>query len=385
MPRFRFVADVHIGNHKQFGGAVKAGINDRCRRILKGLEFAYDGCDRLIVLGDLFDTSNPTPQIITETKRALRRPNIPAGSHMANLLLGNHDMVSSAYGDNALGPLSNEAFIHDAPATQHYLHNGERLCLLFLPFRPEPMVDWFAEEVGNLLVDHAARELDDYRVICFHGGVRDHRTPKYLWTSPDAIDVDLLFDVMKRSGVRLALCGNWHNHRVWERDGMRVVQVGALAPTGFDNEGWDYGYVVDLPVGKTSSIHDSMVIMRVPTPRFLALTMPEVRKQKASILGYAGGVYLKVKLSAEETQEAVSEELLKQFGPVGTEDAALLGLVFASPQEDTERQEAEAAEAARTADTLEGALRQYVGAMPLPDGVDRALVETKVLNYLGRD
>jgi hypothetical protein len=39
----------------------------------------------------------------------------------------------------------------------------------------------------------------------------------------------------------------------------------------------------------------------------------------------------------------------------------------------------------RTADTLEGALREYVQSMPLADGVERSSVEAKVLNYVARE
>lgn len=372
----RFVADVHIGNHKQFGGELKVGVNDRARRILSTLRDARANCHHFVVLGDLFDTSSPSPQLVRATMDALAVNHLGGHKGKTCLLLGNHDMFSADEGDNALVPLHRVAYIHDSPEV-HVL--ADNLTLLAVPFRPEPMSEWFAETVGSLAADatrSSQQPMIPDAVLCFHGGVRDHNTPKYLWSAPDAIDVDVLFTVMQRAGIRLAVCGNWHNARTWKRDNMTVVQVGALVPTGFDNAGWEYGGVLDFDTVKGKLKHDFTPV----APRFLTLTTRGVQDAADRIRLHPGGVYIKVKLAHGETQESVAD-LLKEYDLTDH----VLGLAFESFEADTAQQEMEAAEAARTADTLDGAVREYVEAMPLADGVDRASVQTKVLSYLSRD
>ena len=369
--KIRFVADVHVGNHKRFGGPVVSGVNDRCRRILEVLEAAAEDADLLVVLGDLFDTSNPAPQVVAATVRALQL----AGpvKRQVQLLLGNHDMVSTQPGDHALGIFDaavwpcREGVRFDVTEEPQVWRDSEHP-LFLLPFRPEPVSEWFADAVTALAASPDVSR-DQAPILCFHAGVRDHNTPKYLWSAPDAIDVDLLFAVMRSCGSKLAVCGNWHTHRTWTRDGMTVIQVGALVPTGFDNPGADYGYCVDV-------LHNGSVrTVQKPGPRFLPLSMDTARCWLGTPAG-ADGCYLRVTPGPEEVIDP--EELARHFG----EEVLALEVVQAG--EDTAEQEAEAAEAARTGDTLEGSLREYVQSMPLEAGVDRAAVELKVLNYLGR-
>ena len=367
--KIRFVADVHIGNHKRHGGEMTAGVNDRCRRVLDVLEHAAEGVEQLVVLGDLFDTSNPTPQVLAATFEALQRPG--SQRRRVQLLVGNHDMVSTTYGDNALalfaviqGPRDGVRF--DVTEDSE-IYRDPAAPLFLLPFRPEPVEEWFANEVTALAARFGASR-DQAPILCFHAGVRDHNTPRYLWSAPDSLDVDFLFDVMRSCGSKLAVCGNWHNHRVWKRDDMTVVQVGALVPTGWDNAGPDYGHVVDVLADGAVRIGHTL-----PGPRFLSLTAAEARDWSGPP-AKADGCYVRVQLQPGEAFDA--QEFASREGVVALE--------VVQAGEDTEAQEAEAAEAARTGDTLEGSLRDYVQTMPLESGVDRAAVELKVLNYLGR-
>lgn len=366
----RFVADVHIGNHKRFGGELVSGVNDRCRRILGVLEHAAEGVDTLVVLGDLFDTSHPTPQVMAATLRALNTP-MP---NRVVLLLGNHDMVSDQAGDNALAVFDALPLLMKPRPTQYMVvdrgpevYRDDATPLYLLPFRPAPMADWFGDAVAQLHEDNITRQQSP--ILCFHGGVRDHNTPRFLWASPDAIDVDLLFDVMRSCGSKLAVCGNWHNHRVWRRDGMMVVQVGALVPTGFDNPGPDYGHVVDI-------FEDGPVLTgrQLPGPRFLTLTADEACRWQGPPQG-ADGCYLRVKA-------ADSDGSLREGFQGG---ADVLALEVVESGADTTQQAEEAAEAARTGETLESSLRDYVQSMLLEAGVDRAAVEAKVMNYMARE
>jgi hypothetical protein len=245
------------------------------------------------------------------------------------------------------------------------------------------MSEWLAEEVGNLLTDENMPEAK-LRVLCFHGGVRDHKTPKYLQASPDAIDIDLLWAIMERGDIKFAFCGNWHNHRRWQLANNRtVIQVGALAPTGFDNPGFDYGYHVDLDT-KTETVE----YHRGSTgPLFIVQTAKEFMTMGARhFIGCAPRTHLKVRLGKDgENEKATIEAALANYCMLPGAQSGLRALVFEPHDEDTAEQEKEAAEAARTADTLEGALREYVTSMPLPDGVARENVEARVLNYMARE
>jgi calcineurin-like phosphoesterase family protein len=370
-----FVADVHIGNHKLYGGEVKSGVNARCQRVIDVLSNVASKSDALFVLGDLFDTSHPTPQIITATQQAV------SGSTDLHLLLGNHDMVSSADGDHALGPFSWEGagwHVYQKPKVVRPLPDFE---VLMVPFRPEPMTEWFAEAVGDLLTEQSGTSKVP-RYLCFHGGVRDHNTPKFLWSAPDCIDVDLLFDIMRRGNITTALCGNWHNPRRWEREGKLVHQIGAMVPTGFDNAGWEYGTAVTVEVHANGAHVISPA--KLATPVFINVTATddglrsfadtfEKRRRPPT--------YAKFKLPPGAAPEMV-EEWLKAHAPGVFE--ALSGVGYVASTEDTEEEEREAAAAARSADSLDEALREYVSAMPLPEGVERDTVMSKVNTYMGR-
>lgn len=379
MSRIRFVADVHIGNHKQFGGESKSGINARCRRILDVLRSQVGATDKLVVLGDLFDTSHPSPQIIAATQDVLSGVD-------SYLLLGNHDMVSDQQGDNALSPmLPVVKGIYERPEVVRLSPEVE---LLMVPFRMGPMSDWFAEAVGDLL-EHAGMVMGkpDQRVICFHGGVRDHNTPKFLWSAPDAIDLSLLVDVMKRANIDRAVCGNWHNPRTWTVDGKVIEQVGAMVPTGFDNAGWQFGTAVEY-----CETAQKWTRISLSGPKFVNVTLAELGGLKVTkgkhdemhVNGHlASNVFVKVKLAAGQTAND-AHAVLASKGLTNDDDTLLGGVVFSAADEDTEHEEKEAAEAARTADSLDAALREYVNAMPLPDGVEREAVHAKVSSYMGK-
>lgn len=96
-----FIADTHIANHRRFAGESRACINVRCHTTLNSLEQAVESArGTLVVLGDIFDTVRPEPQVIAAVQLALWE------THTTFLLLGNHDMVSTQPGDHALGPLA---------------------------------------------------------------------------------------------------------------------------------------------------------------------------------------------------------------------------------------------------------------------------------------
>jgi hypothetical protein len=257
--RVCFVADCHLGNHRRHAGPREASLNRRCREGLTVFRRAVQRAVELhaaafVVLGDLFDDQRPLPQLVSAVQRILD-PADEAGMRV-HLLVGNHDLVSSALGDHALGPLTPLAFIHDRPTAVQVGPRGE-VELFLVPFGlgGAPASDWLPDVVRTIAAGGGRRP--DRRVLGVHLGIRDGRTAPWLRDAPDAVDAELLSELCAEAGVGQALAGNWHFRRQWyfdaesvpeqavrkgARSGVGVTQLGALVPTGFDNPGLgEYG------------------------------------------------------------------------------------------------------------------------------------------------
>ncbi len=227
-----FFADLHAANHRRHGGPKEAGINRRCRQVLDTLKRAVDRvnerrCAALVILGDLFDTTRPEPQIVAEVQQILKCANMPV-----YILMGNHDLVSTTPGDHALGPLAPVARIID----DGVLLQIGKLQLCCVPFQPGPAIDWLPSRLA--MWNPQATNLPT--ALLLHLGLASDDTPVYLRGTPDTIPADLVIDLCKQYGFSACFAGHWHTHRVFCEDPL-VVQVGALCPTGFDNCGLD-GY-----------------------------------------------------------------------------------------------------------------------------------------------
>lgn len=357
MAKLAFIADVHVGNPTTFGGPVVCGVNDRGRRVLHALRAAVEvaqGCDALVICGDLFDTSSPSPQLISEVQRILDY------APRAIVLLGNHDMVSTTDGDNALGPM------HPLPNVQVAQEVDvdfiKDTALLSIPFMPGDCREWFAPAVEEA-VQHAAQFGPAHkRVLAFHLGVIDKETPAFLREAHDAIPLEVVQEVMERHGISYAYCGNWHSPKRWGQ----IIQCGALVPTGWDNPGWDYGqvHVLDTVTGHTSIRH-------IPGPRFLTVTS-KAQLAAASLEAQQRHCDLYLTLKGEAADEV--------------EHARAQGYTCRVVADTTEAKAATkaAAVAVKQAGTLQEALARYVAEMPVADGVERMKVQALAAKYLTR-
>ncbi len=353
MSRIAFIADVHIGNPTAFGGAVQCGFNERGRETIKALQDAVDAtkdCDELVICGDLFDTANPSPQMVAEVMGALSKVK------SVTLLLGNHDMISDSVGDHALAPLRYlpNVTIHEAAGM--FSLNG--CSLLVVPFQSGDCREWFESVVMG--VDWDASE--EPTLMAFHLGVIDSRTPAFLANAHDAIPLDTLKATMSKAGIQHAFCGNWHNPARWGT----IHQVGAICPTGWDNAGWDYGQIAvfDTELGTTLTRH-------IPGPRFLtAHTAEEVAIAQAEAKRRRCKLYLTLKGEAAKELDAVRDQGIHARAVSDTEGA----------REATRA----AAVAVRKASTLDEALAKYVQSMPLSEGLERETVRSMAANYLAK-
>lgn len=266
--RLTAVADVHLGSPRRMGGPVHVGVNVRGREALDVLSRAVSRVtvtrpDAFVVCGDLFDTASPPPQLIARTQEILSVP-VDAGIPTV-VISGNHDQVSDAEGDNALRPLR--------PAGVRVVDTwsaspGDQIVggVLLAPFRREPVVEWLPAFMSRYAGNGA-------EILCLHAGIIDASTPLFLRSSPDAVEAHVLGRLCAEYGIRAVVCGNWHKRGRWRESGVEIVQVGALVPTGFDNQGvFDeqqtplYGGLarVSVEVGEVRVVHES-----IPGPRFV--------------------------------------------------------------------------------------------------------------------
>lgn len=365
--RIGFVADVHVGNHRVHGGPVVAGINDRARLVIDTLRRAYrtaaqQGCREFVVLGDLFDHDDPTPQMVREVGAALE-----GGKPHVSLLLGNHDMRSDAEGDHAFGPLRwIGASVLSAPG--QYLP-----AMAALPFRPGPAEEWLPQAVRALG--------GGYSVLGFHQGIADETTPHYLRDPlpPDAVRIETVVSLARECHIPVVVAGNWHEYRAWEHPTVRVIQVGALCPTGYANPGVEgYGRLVvvdtDAPVEVT--------IYEIPGPRFHNLRgdpgkWPSWDRLTKDRRSEVWAHFVRAEVTVADLA-LVRADLARAKASGVVRDYQVVPIA-----EEARRATRAAAEAARTGRDLPDAVARYVGRMQLPPGVDAGEVVARARKYLG--
>lgn len=345
MTRIAFVSDVHVGQPKTLGGPTEAGLNVRCRQILKVLEDALalaaeQGCEAFVVCGDLLDSSRTEPQVLAAVQALFSKH-----EKMAKLVLrGNHEMVTEALGDNSLGPLAPVAEVVEVPT----IHVWGDVAMLMVPFQSGD-----AEEYIPRAAEALAKK-DPYntrRVLCFHAGIRDDDTPPWLKEAHDAINASTLVKLQERENIDVIAAGNWHDAKQWNEG--RITQMGALCPTGFNNPGPQYGCVAIYDSRKRTTER-----RWVAGPRFLK------RVEDVDFCPKGSTIYMRL----PEAQTAPP------------------GCFHVEIEEDTAEAQAAlrtAAALTRSLTSLEEAVAAYVSLLPLEDEAMRPHVLARVQRYLG--
>lgn len=365
--RIGFLADLHIANFRAHGGPVVDSINRRCRLCLDTLRAALArakalSCDRVYVLGDVFDTTRPEPQLVREVQ------NIIASSGLVVVfMLGNHDMVSHTEHDHSLGPLDPVGRVVSKPTVDW---NGAAHDLVLVPFQPGPAQLWLPEVLKVMELPKSPSTL------LLHLGISDHDTAGFMKATHDQVPAHALAELARQYNFKAIFAGNWHFHRVFNLGTpqfTKAVQVGTLCPTGWDNPGIE-GHGM-MPTFDTAT--NELRVECIPGPRFLNL------KQDADFVHQLGAaalaectVYVRVKADLEHMApvQAALEALKSMSGLAGYE---------VEPDDIEARAQARtAATVARSADTLDAALIGYVEQMPLAEGVDRAAVLEKAKSFL---
>jgi calcineurin-like phosphoesterase family protein len=360
MPNVRFIADVHVGNHRQHGGPEVAGVNERCEEVLTALRAASALCapdDTLVILGDLLDTTRPNPQILAATMAALPK------TAKVLIMLGNHDRRSDAIGDHALGTLSylSNVEVIEQPCIREAWIGGPHLMLI--PYHPAQSAESITDAVQGL-----AHRMPANGALCLHAGLWDDKMAPWAKAARSAISHAAAAELADSVDARLVVSGDWHDHRVYEHfrvaDGSvtKIVQCGALAPTGWDNPGMGgYGSVISWRGGLTNICR-----IEIPGPRFLKLDAAALEQRDLT----ASPHRIRVRVTALDAEEAAIAATHPLVAEVRRADV------------DPKAAAAQAARAARSSATVEAALAVYCRDMALPDHIDPSLVAATARTYL---
>ena len=357
------VTDLHLHNHRRLGGSSEAGINRRGRDGLDTLARAIGeanrlGCSVFLILGDLFDTTRPSPQLISKVQTVLHSAQQPI------VVLGNHEMVSETLGDHALGPLLPIADVVEVPQIVSIGSENQSKFVL-VPFRVGPADEWLPDVLEELSPPPGS-------ILGLHLGIRDDATPFYLQNAHDSVASSLLSSLMERYELPLTIAGHWHDRKVWEVPAGKILQVGALCPTGWDNPDFeDYGFMAvwDTEEGSGKSI-------AIPGPRFVKVDSEEAFNRLVAEPPEEDRIY--VEWTALSSDLSYANDRIRR-----ARDADQIIDGCAVPDRIVEQEAARnAARAARSAETIEEALAAYIAEMTLEEGVSRKMVLARSKGYL---
>lgn len=362
--KIAFIADLHVANHRKWGSPTYgrvAPVNTRALDVINVLVEArrrsqQEGCTDLFVLGDVFDTTTPSPQLLAEVQSALATLKPEMNVH---LIPGNHDQQSSSKGDHALVSMDGirNLSVHEQP-TELYVEGGS---VVLIPYRPGRADEYLVQLVQDLGVPPGNQR----RVLGLHLGLRDNETPTWLQTAHDSFPVNQIGELGR---FDMIAAGNWHERKHWPPE---LWQVGALVPTGFDNPGLTgYGSLLIYNGTKTTPIE-------LDGPRFVRATdlagarklMEDVERRVSAFSTY---VSVRCRLEDRTAVTELMEIYDHQTYEILTDKAAA---------EDAARSAATSAAYAST-DSIQAAVSAFVDKMAVPEDVSRDEVKRLALNYV---
>jgi DNA repair exonuclease SbcCD nuclease subunit len=374
--RIAFCSDVHVANHKQNGGAVVSGLNERCQDTISVLRQAVlkaitENCDALVIAGDLFDSAKPEPQIIAEVQRSF------VGTSLSIYVMkGNHDETSSAPGDHALGPLAPlgpAVRVIEQPVLAQALSDGD---LILVPFRSGLASTWLSEAISSTAevqrtdrTKSGRRPASRPRALALHLGLTDDRMAPWLRESSGAVLASLVQSLCKEHNIVFAASGDFHEYKLWSEKPW-VVQIGALCPTGWRDQGYEQYGSLCIWDSKAKSYERHVI----PGPRFLfnprAHDLVVAKRAGHKIYVRYTASNMDEKLALKERLEADLKSGRVHFGSVEIDQTSTIVAARS------------AAMAAKSSKTRDDALDAFVRNMPLEDGVDRADVLERSKSYL---
>jgi hypothetical protein len=321
------------------------------------------GCGRFVVAGDLFDTVRPTPQMVSATIEALQACKFE-GMEVV-VLLGNHDQVSTADGDNAVAVLR-----HAGIQVIESLEVRDGIC--YIPFQPGDARVWLPQ---------ALKAAKGCAAVITHVGIADEKTPDFLVDAKDALPLSLVLSSLPE-GVRVFAAGNWHGYRAWRdtQASTTVVQIGALCPADYGDDQTATGSLLLI----NNSGVDSMD--RIPGPRFYSWTYD--RRVEPLALPATASRWSHVRVTCAPGQMA---EVRRQLQELQAADPRLIDFEV-RPDASAKELVREAAKHATAAIGMDEALHGFVEHLPPPPAwvghqdLSRMvkLVEDRSLEFLRR-
>lgn len=243
------VADFHLDNFQEAGGDMIAGVNERGRLALRVLERAMARVDVLHLLGDCFHHAGPSPQLVYALMRTIVSAMTFGRTTRVNIIVGNHDMMSTERGNHALGCLTMIPGVHvyDRPTTVQV----GALTFFYVPFPYDVLEYKFA---------------DGPQVTCIHRGVVHEGTSEFLRESGIHHKELAKWARSHRrpADVPLVLAGDWHDHMQLPNG---VAQVGTLCPSSWSDSGRNRGHMLEINDEEPLDIYYNWP--RIPGPRFL--------------------------------------------------------------------------------------------------------------------
>lgn len=352
MSRYIVAADLHLGNHRVFGGDTTASLNKRALLTLATFQeivhLAKEQHANLIIAGDLFDTTRPSPQLLTEVLRILDE-----GHVQTHVLVGNHDLVSAEHGDHALGPLS---VVSGVTVVDRPMSTGN---LLMVPFRSGSAREWLPQAIEDL-------KPRENQLLVTHMGIIHKDTPPFLRDSRHAIPLGLLSRFVMRHKLLAAVSGDWHTPHDFVSE--CCYQIGSGCPTGFD----DHNRAGRVLLVDTTAHKITSAVLR-SSPVFVTT---DKRGLHASVSKWEGHpIFVRVEADVEDVT-AVKAALDK----LEQDEVIHAGEVVFRAEQGTSASQA-AAVSLRSGATLVESVAMYVDA--LETKVDKAEVTASVLRRLG--
>ena len=257
------------------------GINERGAAALASLKqasarAAVHECKMFVVLGDLFDHTRPTPQLVAGTAAALLEGKLYRPGMRIIVILGNHDAQSDGEGDHACASL---ALIDGIEVIAHpsliCVGDVELLCA---PYLPGLASEW----LPNSMVVHG-KATTRIRLLATHIGIWDEDTPAFMKAARDAVGIGQLRFWMDAADVHMTFAGNWHAFKRFDSDRpiesrepartpvlTSAVIPGTLVPAGFQEPDQ---HLVGRMIMWDSNDPNAITTHTIEGPRFHTLTL----------------------------------------------------------------------------------------------------------------
>ncbi len=374
MALIAFVADVHVANHKRWGGAMDNGVNRRATEVLDALasaskRAASEGADAFVVLGDLFDHTRPTPQLVRATAEALLAGHREDENMNVIVLLGNHDIQSDGELDHACASLALVPGIE--VVAKPLVRQIRGVELILAPYQPGLASEWLPSAI-TACVGGRGRAANQRRLLATHLGIWDEGTPSFMKSARDAVSIGQMRFWCDANEIEFVFAGNWHAYQHFDgkEETASAVIPGTLAPAGFQEPDQNkVGWMVTFDTAYTQRIR------RIPIkgPRFITINAndQDIALRVPAKEFAASRRYVRIRCAKKDMDQAISLRHMYENGG----DVALIML-----DEDVDTLVRKAASEAVAASNGAGPVADYVGLTEVSppgtkEGVAKRLAE----------